>query len=55
MLENIKEQQWADWVATQDDGHFQERLNAQTEDGKFEILAQLLSREPGNPKKATPS
>ena len=39
-----KEQLWADWVATQDVGHFQERLNEETEDGRYLILAQLLSR-----------
>jgi hypothetical protein len=44
MMKKTKEQLWADWVATQDDGHFQERLNAETEDGKYQILAQLLSR-----------
>ena len=54
MLENLKEQQWADWVATQGDGHFQERLNVETEDGKFQILAQLLSKEMGRLKKAPP-
>jgi phage tail tape-measure protein len=33
-------------------GNFQEMLNAQTEDGKYEILAQLLSRELKQFKKA---
>jgi len=41
----IKEQRWADWVATQSIDHFQERLNAETEDGKYKILALLLSDE----------
>jgi hypothetical protein len=45
MPEKTKDQQWASWVARQDDDHFQERLNAETEDGKYEILAHLLSRE----------
>ena len=45
MMNKTKEQIWADWVATQDRGHFQERLNAETEDGKYKILAQLLSSE----------
>jgi hypothetical protein len=45
MTEKTKEQIWAEWVATQDIGHFQERLNAETEDGKHKILAQLLSSE----------
>jgi len=44
MMEKSKEQIWADWVATQDIDHFQERLNTATEDGKYKILAQLLSR-----------
>jgi len=45
MTQKTKEQLWADWVATQDMGNFQERLNAETEDGKYKILAQLLSNE----------
>ena len=52
MPDKTKEQQWADWVATQDIGHFQEKLNAETEDGKYKILAQLLSRELGKLKRA---
>jgi hypothetical protein len=52
MPDKTKEQRWADWVATQDIGHFQEKLNAETEDGKYKILAQLLSRELGKLKKA---
>jgi hypothetical protein len=42
MTEKSKEQIWADRVATQDSGHFRERLNAEKEDGKYKILAQLL-------------
>jgi hypothetical protein len=38
-------QVWADWVATQTVDHFQETLSAATEDGKYKILAQLLSSE----------
>ena len=45
MMEKTKEQLWAGWVATQGTGYFQERLNAETEDGKYKILAQLLSCE----------
>jgi hypothetical protein len=45
MLEKTKESIWADWVAKQDPGNFQEMLSAQTEDGKYQILAQLLSEE----------
>ena len=50
MTEKTKDQLWADWVATQDMDRLQERLNAETEDGKFKILAQLLSRELENIK-----
>jgi hypothetical protein len=35
----------AKWVAAQDIGQFQRLLNAETEDGKHRILAQLLSHE----------
>lgn len=35
----------ARWVAAQDIGRFQELLNAETDDGKYRILAQLLSYE----------
>jgi len=45
MIEKTKEQAWSGWVATQGVDHFQERLNAETEDGKYKILAQLLSSE----------
>lgn len=45
MMNKNKEQIWADWVATQTVDHFQERLNAATEDGKYKILAQLLSTD----------
>jgi hypothetical protein len=45
MMNKTKEQLWADWVATQTVDHFQETLNAATEDGKYKILAQLLSSE----------
>jgi hypothetical protein len=46
MLEKTREQIWADWVAMQRGGNFQEMLNAQTEDQKYQILAKLLSKEP---------
>ena len=52
MPEKTKEQRWADWVATQDIGHFQESLNAATEDDKYKILAQLLSKRLEKLKKA---
>jgi hypothetical protein len=48
--EKSKEQIWEDWVAKQGGGNFQEMLNAQTEDRKYQILAQLLSLELGRPK-----
>ena len=52
MMNKTTDQVWADWVATQDVGHFQEMLNAETEDGKYKILAQLLSSEQGKLIKA---
>jgi hypothetical protein len=45
MTDKTREQRWADWMAKQDMGQFQQRLNAETEDGKYKILAQLLSSE----------
>ena len=53
MSEKSKEQIWAEWVARQRGGNFQEMLNAQTEDGKYQILAQLLSKELAPLKKTT--
>ena len=35
----------AKWVASQDIGRFQQLLNTETEDGKYKLLAQLLSHE----------
>lgn len=34
---------YAKWVAAQNIGRFQELLNAETEDGKYKILAQVLN------------
>jgi len=51
MQEKTQEQVWADWVATQRGGNFPEMLDAQTEDAKYQILAQLLSEELGNMRK----
>lgn len=51
MTEKTKEQIWAEWLARQRGGNFQEMLNAQTEDGKYQILAQLLSKEWGQLEK----
>jgi hypothetical protein len=35
----------AKWVATQNIDRFQQLLDAETEDGKYRLLAQLLSHE----------
>lgn len=43
----------AKWVASQDIGCFQQLLNKETEDGKYKLLAQLLSHELEPLKKAT--
>jgi len=53
MRQKTKEQIWADWIFKQTDGHFQEMLNAQTEDAKYQILTELLSKEMGQSKKAS--
>jgi hypothetical protein len=42
----------AKWVAAENIGRFRELLDAETEDGKFKILAQLLSYELEQLKKA---
>ena len=39
-------------VASKDIGRFQELLNTETEDGKYKLLAQLLSHELEQMKKA---
>jgi hypothetical protein len=52
MLEKTQEQVWAAWLSKQNGGNFQEMLNAQTEDGKYQILAKLLSDEVEQIKKA---
>ena len=54
MQEKTRQQVWAGWVANQSGGNFQEMLNAQTEDRKYQILAELLSKEPGQSRKAQP-
>jgi len=45
----------AKWVASQDIARFQSLLNSETEDGKYNLLAQLLSLELAQLKKAPPS
>jgi len=52
-MEKTRQQIWADWVATQGGGNFQEMLRAQTEDRQYQILAQLLSKKLGELKKTT--
>ena len=42
----------AKWVVSQDIGRFQQLLNTETEDGKYKLLAQLLSHELEQMKKA---
>jgi len=52
MMQKTKDQTWADWVATQDAGHFQQKLTGETQDGRYQILSQLLSKDLAKLKKA---
>jgi hypothetical protein len=54
MMEKTREHIWATWISKQTDDHFQEMLNAQTEDGKYQVLAQLLSKRLEKLKKGAP-
>jgi hypothetical protein len=45
VMDKVSAELHAKLVAAQNGGHFQELLNAETEDGKYEILAQLLLHE----------
>ena len=45
MMEMTREERRADWVVTQNIARFQERLNAETDEGKYKILALLLADE----------
>jgi len=45
MMEMTREERHADWVVTQNIARFQERLNAETDRGKYKILALLLADE----------
>ena len=54
MPEKTKEQVWATWISKQTDDHFQEMLDAQTEDRKYQVLAQLLSGRLEKLKKRVP-
>lgn len=40
------------WVASKDIGRFQKLLDTETEDGKYKLLAQLLSHDLEQMKKA---
>ena len=54
MIEKTREHIWATWISKQTDDHFQEMLNAQTEDRKYQVLAQLLSGRLEKLKKRVP-
>jgi hypothetical protein len=45
MMKETASQLHAKWVAAQNIGRFPQLLDAETEDGKYKILAQLLSHE----------
>jgi len=45
MMKTIQEEQQAGRAAIQDIFRFQEKLNAETDDGRYQILAQLLADE----------
>jgi hypothetical protein len=45
MMKTTQEEQRADGAATQDILRFQKKLNAETDDGRHKILAQLLADE----------
>jgi len=45
MMEMTQQERHADWVITQNIARFQERLSAETDEGKYKILAQLLADE----------
>ena len=45
MTKMTREELQADWTATKNIVRFQELLNDETDDGRYEILAQLLADE----------
>ena len=45
MTKMTREELQADWTATKNIVRFQELLNGETDDGRYEILAQLLADE----------
>jgi len=51
MATKTQEQMQADWTATKNIAGFQEMLNGETDEGRYEILSQLLSDEFGKFKK----
>jgi hypothetical protein len=54
MVKVPQQESWRDWLDTQNMVRFLDMLNAETEDGKYEILTQLLANEFETPKKAPP-
>jgi hypothetical protein len=44
----------ADWIVAQNIARFQEKFNAETDDGRFKILALLLADEFSKFEKAPP-
>jgi hypothetical protein len=51
MMKIIPEERRADWAAPQDSVRFQEKLNTETDDGRYKILRELLADEFGKFKK----
>lgn len=45
MTKKTREQMQAEWIATKNIVGFQELLKSETDDGKYNILSQLLSEE----------
>ena len=45
MTKMTQDELQADWIATKNIVQFQELLNGETDDGRYEILAQLLANE----------
>ena len=54
MVKVPQQESWRDWLDTQNMVRFLDMLNAETEDGRYEILTQLLANEFETPKKAPP-
>jgi hypothetical protein len=45
MEKKTKEELWAEWVATQNIGRFQDLLKHETDEGRYRILEVLLADE----------